>query len=299
MVTEHIKVSQLYIYPIKSCRGVPQTSLTINQYGFKYDRQWAIITSDMNKLSQRESPRMVLITPNIHEDPNHPTGGTLTLTAPGMEELELPLVPTQAIVQRKVVVQVWADKVDAYDMGDAAAEWLSRFLGKEVRLVHKSLEGIRKVEHHTPSEQELGFQAQSAFQDYFPMLLISEASLEDLNSRLETPVHILHFRPNVVVSGCSPFSEDTWLSFTIGGVEYHVACRCTRCTIPNVNHETGEPHPKHQPQRTLQGYRRVDKGAPYTACFGMNCVMKTTSGSVSIGDELTVLATGEHLRKIK
>ncbi|CAG8595648.1 12695_t:CDS:2 [Cetraspora pellucida] len=289
-------VSALYIYPIKSCKGIELKSWKIGQYGFKYDRNWMIIDEKCEVVTQREHSKLVLITPKIEEvDPEDESkGGDLVLSAPDMEELRLPLLPNESDYI-KYKATIWDDIIDVCDCGDESSKWITKYLGISARIVFKSDD--RLITRNLP--KDIGHQPKIAFADGYPFLLLSEESLNDLNKRLSKLVDVRNFRPNIVVRGCNgPFEEDTWKKIIIGNDKenlFFVACRCTRCTVPNVNPDTGEINK--QTLRTLQSYRRVDAGAKYFSCFGMNIIHSRSGIVLNVGDLVTVISTGEHMRE--
>ncbi|KAG0302944.1 hypothetical protein BGZ99_002853, partial [Dissophora globulifera] len=199
----------------------------------------------------------------------------------------------------KRVVDVWKTPLEAADLGDEVAKFLTNFLGVPSRLVYKSPNHVRPVIEHAPGIKEIGFQPETAFADNFPILCLSKESVDDINTHLEKPVSVINFRPNLVVSGVTkPWEEDTWCTVDIRGLTYYFACRCTRCDMPNVDPETGVKD-KLQPQKTLQSIRRIDKGkaAKFFACVGINVVASSHSGEIRVGDVLDVKEVFQGERK--
>ncbi|KAG9287720.1 hypothetical protein G9A89_004123 [Geosiphon pyriformis] len=309
-------ISVWVISGLTSCRGIKVDSCKTNECGFIYDRFWMIVDEDSNFLTQREIPKLALIAPTINEE-----RGALILCAPGMLEFSLPLRPDPESynLQKSLVCEGY---YDAYDCGEEASRWISKYLGIPSRIVFKSPNEVRPVKEHAPNQEEVGYQPQTAFSDGYPFLLISEESLKDLNSKLSEPVSMRNFRPNITVKGCKvPFEEDTWKKIVIGEDPenvFYVACRCSRCIIPNVNPDTGERNGI-DPLKTLLSYRRVDKGVKYKACFGekfkddsknvvftcnflitslvgMNIIQGKPGKALHLRDAVQVIATGEHIR---
>ncbi len=220
-------------------------------------------------LTQRRFPSMALVEA-IPQD----TG--LILRAPGMDELRV-----DSESRRQLGIRIWGFDGVAPDAGDAAAAWLSEYLGFECRLVASAQALRRSVD---PAYD--AFQSEVMFADGFPFLLLSEASLDALNARLAVPLAMNRFRPNIVVAGCEPHAEDRWQTLSIGdGLIFHGVKACSRCTIPTVDQETGERGP--EPTATLAGYRKGEDGAIY---FGQNLVHETKTGTLRVGDAVTVLA---------
>jgi uncharacterized protein YcbX len=177
-------------------------------------------------------------------------------------------------------VQVWQDRCRALLVDPAADAWLSEFLGRPVRLVWMPPETQRRVDpRYALSDDHTGFA------DGFPFLLISRASLDALNARLQTPVSMERFRPNLVVAGCPPHAEDQWQRLRIGDMEFRVAKPCSRCVIPTIDPDTGVRDPGAEPLRTLSAYRR-HQGKVY---FGQN-LLHCGSGVLAEGMAVEVLA---------
>ena len=173
-------------------------------------------------------------------------------------------------------VDVWGDDCVAWSMGDEAAQWLSNFLGVDAHLVYMPDSTHRPTDHGR-------FETPNSFSDAYPFLLISEASLADLNGRLEQSVPMNRFRPNLVVQGCEPFAEDTWKQIKIGSIVFDVAKSCSRCSIPGVEQSTGEQGK--EPLKTLATYRRWD----HAIWFGQNLIAHG-EGMLNLGDGVEILA---------
>ena len=261
-------ITALYQYPLKSCRGVPLDSARVTAYGLEQDRHWMVVDAKGFFLSQRRFPRMALIEAL-------PAGDELVLRAPGMNELRV-----RSAMGNPLHVRVWGHNGVADDAGDAAAAWLSHYLGHPCRLVAPGPRFRRAVD---PAYDRFG--SELHFADGFPFLLISEASLDHLNARLPDPVPMNRFRPNIVIGGCGPHAEDGWRTLKIGELIFHVVKPCSRCTIPTVDQSSGERGD--EPTRTLATYRRAGDGKIY---FGQNLVHETKTGVLKLGDPVTVLA---------
>lgn len=257
-----MKLTELYVYPVKSLRGHAVDQWKVDEFGLQHDRRWMVVDENSTFLTQRELPRMTLITPRLGN-------GGLQLAADGMSELTV--TPNDSTRLKRV--QIWNDTVDAEDCGAAAAEWLSEFLQRAVSLVYMPDETFRRVNpNYSPQERRV------SFADGYPVLLITQESLDGLNRRLEQPIEMRRFRPNVVVSG-APYAhaEDEWKELTIGALSFDVVKPCERCAIPTVDPWTGERGK--EPNRTLATYRRID-GKVY---FGQNLIHRQ-AGSLSVGD---------------
>ena len=257
-----VTLSGLYVYPIKSCAGIPLQSADLSATGLRHDRSWMLVDETGEFMSQRAHPRMALI--SIRFSAEH-----LIVSAPGMEELEIPLYPQ---AESSIDVRVWGDTNRGELVTEEANRWFTEFLKFPCRLVHKPEDDPRLVDS---SFAESGDQV--SFADGFAFLLISEASLEDLNSRLEDPLPMNRFRPNFVVRGCGPYAEDGWRLLRIGSVPFRVAEQCPRCAITTVDQRTGARG--NEPLRTLATYRKSELGT----VFGRNLIHDTL-GTVHVGD---------------
>ena len=256
-----LRLSEITIYPIKSAGGISLSSVQLDDRGLELDRRWMVVDEHGLFLTQRTIPRMALITVGLHSD-------HLAVGARGMRNLTIPFSESP---QRTKLVQVWSDSLDALDCGDDASSWFTEFLGLGCRLVRMKEEGVRFANPNYAPE------APVAFTDAFPVLLISQASLGDLNSRLAEPVPMNRFRPNIVIEGSEAFEEDSWKSVRIGSVDFRVVKPCSRCTVPTVNQNTGERGK--EPTVTLSTYRVRDS----KICFGQNLVHEN-KGILNIGD---------------
>jgi uncharacterized protein len=263
-----VTVTALYRYPIKSCAGMALDVAEIGARGFVHDREFMLVEPRSGLFfTQRELPRMALIRPSV-------AGDLVTLSAPEMSPFSAQIVAEGP--ERDVVV--WRDRCRAVDQGDAAAGWLSRFLGREVRLVRMAEDFSRSVNPDFAVDEgdEVGFQ------DGYPFLIISEESLADLNACLAEPLPMNRFRPNIVVRGGGPFAEDGWRRLRIGAVEFHLVKACARCAITTTNQETAAVGM--EPLATLATFRRVERGV----LFGQNAI-HAAPGAIRRGDAVEVL----------
>lgn len=266
-----VKLSGLTTYPIKSAAGIPLSQSSVTTRGLRYDRRWMVCDRSGKFLTQRKFPKMALIRVTVEDKLR------LSITDHDAAALELPLPPESA---DPVDVDVWGDACTAWSMGHEAAQWLSNFLGFEAQLVYMPDSSHRPADHGR-------FETPNSFADAYPFLLISEASLADLNGRLQQPVPMNRFRPNLVVTGCDPFAEDTWQQIKIGDTVFDVAKACSRCSIPGVEQSTGVQGK--EPLKTLATYRRWD----HAIWFGQNLIARRTgtgTGMLRVGDEVKILA---------
>ena len=256
---QSVTVSGLNVYPIKSCAGVSVTEALLIETGLEFDRAWMVVDAQGSFVTQRELPRMALIQPTLkHLE--------VVLRAPGMLALHLAIDGVEGPVR----VKVWKDEVAAYDMGDLAAQWFSDFLGQPLRLVRFDPEQKRLSNKTWTGDID----AEVAFNDGFSILVISEASLAELNRKLKVPVTMARFRPNLVLSGLDAHGEDHLDEIRIdtpeGPVRLKLVKPCPRCPIPNVDPLTGEPGV--EPGDTLSTYR-ADARVDGAITFGMNAVI--------------------------
>jgi uncharacterized protein YcbX len=261
-----LTLSALNIYPVKSAAGIALTSARVDERGLAGDRRWMVVDENRRFLTQRTHPHLALVSVTIEAD-------GLVLNAPGMPALAVPIPRTDAAVR----VQVWDDVCDALTAGVTAAEWISRFLGIPCEVIHmyEKTHRMVEVEGSAPASEV-------SFADAFPFLLISEGSLGDLNGRLERPVPMNRFRPNLVVRGCEPYAEDGWRRVRVGEIHFRVVQPCIRCTTTTVDQATGERGK--EPLATLATYRRVGT----SVLFGQNLIHAGT-GELRVGDDVSVL----------
>jgi uncharacterized protein YcbX len=216
-----VTVRSLHVYPVKSARGLTVEDARVGDRGFEGDRRFLIADPNARFLTQRELPRMALIVPTVEKQ-------QLFLDAPGMERLAVPLHPERGEAKNATI---WRDQCAAISVGEIAAEWLSRFLGRACELLYMPDATRRNT------DEKFGPRALVGFADGYPFLLVSEASLAEV-ARHGADVPMNRFRPNIVVGGCGPFAEDGWRTIRIGPITFHLVKPCARCPIPNVDQET-------------------------------------------------------------
>jgi uncharacterized protein len=258
-------LSYLRIYPIKSCGGIAVDEWEVDERGLRHDRRWMLVDETGSFMSQRKLPRMALIKVRLESD-------CLVVDAPGMSSLQVSFRPRDG---KPMLARVWNDLVEAQTVDDDS--WFSEFLEASCKLVYLPDESVRPVD---PAYAEPGDLVSLA--DGFPFLLISEASLADLNARLEQPLPMDRFRPNLVVGGCEPFAEDGWRGVRIGRLTFRVVKPCARCTITTVDQESATKGK--EPLRTLVRFRRAGN----KVLFGQNLIHDGT-GTLRIGDPVQIL----------
>jgi hypothetical protein len=267
-----ITVSNLTYYPIKACRGFDVPETRVERMGLADDRRMMVVTPEGGFLTQREHPKLALITPTLN-------GGSVTLSAPNFDSLQVELRKSGT----STLVDIWSSKdVSAIDQGNDAAKWLSSWLGVDVRLVHVDERFKRKLnpDYAVSAEDHTGFA------DGYPILVISEESLSDLNSRLDASrqVPMNRFRPNLVVKGCEPFAEDRWKRIRVGGIEMVVVKPCPRCVVTTIDKETLQKNK--EPLKTLNTYRKQQGGA----MFGMN-VIPLGESEIKVGMNVEIISS--------
>ena len=259
-------VTSLHIYPIKGCRGHAVASLDIDTLGPTGDRRLMLVDTKGRFISQRESPRLATITPTLD-------GAWLNATAPALGPLRHDLATDGTIC----AVTIWKSVgLQVVDQGDNAAAWFSSAIGQPCRLVRFGAMTHRPIDPTYSPRSE----AETTFTDGYPVLGVTEASLEDLNSQLVTPVPMSRFRPNVVVGGATPWGEDTWRAVAIGEVTLDAVKPCARCLVLTTDQESGDRDPSQEPLRTLA---RIHSSPRFGATFGQNLVPRGP-GVIHVGD---------------
>jgi uncharacterized protein YcbX len=270
-------LTDLFIYPVKSLRGCRVESADLDGLGLVGDRRFLVVDPAGRFMTQRTLPRMALIETAL-------TADSLTLSAPGAGSVSVARASDPAAPLR--TVSVWSSAgLQAEDCGEESSRWLSTFLDTPSRLVRAGAAFKRPV--LKPGKARPGDQV--TFADAYPLLVISAASLADLNDRLisrgEEAVPMDRFRPNLVVSKCQPYAEDTWTRFQIGRIEFRAGGPCARCIMTTTDQATAERGP--EPLRLMSTYRR-DAADPTHVNFGQNLFHETKSGTLRVGDEVKV-----------
>ncbi len=267
-----MKISSLHVYPVKSFGGIALSEAVFDARGIIHDREFLVVDADDAFITQRSHPRMALLAAEV-------AGEILTLSGPGLAPL--PVGIAHEGIRRRVAI--WRDTCEAVDQGDAAAAWLSAYLGQPARLVRMADDWSRRVNPDfavRPTDQ-------TGFSDGYPALLVSEASLEALNARMvaggSPALPMNRFRPNIVVSGTEPFAEDGWKRVRVGGVVIDVVKPCARCEVTTTDQDTAERGK--EPLATLATFRRIDG----KVMFGQN-VIHAGPGTLHVGDEVEVIA---------
>jgi len=256
-----LTLAQINLYPIKSARGITVEAWEVDSFGLCHDRRWMVADSAGRLVTQRTHPRMALAHPALAHE-------RLRVTAPALPPLDLPLRPEAAIT---TTVTVWDDVCEALWLGERAAEWFSRLLAAPVSLVYMPESTVRPA---NPAYAPPGTRV--SFADAYPFLLISEESLAELNRRMPAPLPMNRFRPNLVVRGGEPFTEDRLRDFSIGSLPFRGVKLCERCVTTTTDQDTAERGV--EPLRTLVTFRKRDG----KVWFGQN-VVHTGTGRLEVG----------------
>ena len=263
-----MQITEINIYPVKSTRNIALQHCNVEMRGLQYDRRWMLVDDANQFITARQQPMLATVETAI-------VGDTLIISAENCDPLILPLQPES---KKRIDVTVWQSVVNSIAIDELADKWFSDFLGQSVRLVMMPDTVNREV------DQEYGQSGDHvSFADGFPLLLISAASLDDLNSRLKMPVTMRRFRPNIVVSGCDAYAEDFWKEIHINGVVFAGVKACSRCIFTTIDPATGIKSSDQEPLRTLATYRK-QKGGVF---FGQNLIPRR-AGVIHVGDEVIV-----------
>lgn len=285
------ELSDLICFPVKSLGPVRMNAMECTPLGLKSgwlrDRTLMVIDLNGQFVTGRQMPRMVQVSPSVSE--SH-----LTLRAPGMMAVSIDLARIRG---KSFRAAVWGQSVQACDCGEEVARWLSRFLLQEdvgLRLVYYPLDRpsreVRTKNKIFPLTDSIDT---GAYPDATSYTLLNEASLADLNNRLEEPVNALNFRMNFVVKGADVLEEDYWDWIKIGNTVFRNVKPCLRCIFTTVDPESGKKNPKVEPLKTLKGYRQITDPEirPATGDYpvmGIHLGLRSKNGTVRLGDPVYV-----------
>lgn len=273
-------VTELFIYPVKSCRGISVPAVRLHEAGLAHDRQWMLVGEDGRFVTQRSHPAMARIEPLM-------TAGVLRLRAPGMDEdISLPVDDFDEQAAVRLETGVFDVPVQTYVEGERVNQWLSDYLKQSVRLVRYDVGSRRRCGPAEPGAPQVTTQ----LADAWPLLIVSTASIDELNRRLqargEAPVGVNRFRPNIVIddAGFGPHEEDGLETLEHADYALHMATPCERCSVPNLDHATGRFG--EEPTRTLREYRQGARGEG--VMFGVHAWISRGAGTATIrvGDAL-------------
>lgn len=262
-----MRLSALYRYAVKSAQAEPLQASPVGPLGLLGDRRWMLVDEASGRfLTQRTLPVLGRLTARYRDD------GGLELSAPGRAPLSVPL-PEPDDDLRGVVI--WKDALRVPDAGEAAAQWVSELIGQPARLVQVPAHRAR----------HLGDRGDRvAFADGFPLLLINQASVDDLCARVGRDMAMLRFRPNLVIEGAPAYADDRWKRLRIGSVDFRIASPCARCILTTIDPSTHQRESDREPLNTLKGYRMGEGGI----MFGQNLIADG-EGVLEVGMEVTVL----------
>jgi len=266
-------LASIHIYPLKSGAPLALDQGVVETRGLAGDRRWMLVDANGKFVTGRQQPRLTLIRAQ-------PIESGLRLSAPDMPDIDLAAPSTGTRIESAV----WGAPVNPLLADDAAHDWISAYMRAPHRLVHMDADCVRAMKakydgRYGNDDDEV------SFADGFPLLLISQAALDQLNTKLAAPVPMLRFRPNLVVAGTAPHAEDQWKRIRVGAIEFEVLKPCVRCVFTTVEFERGVFDPSGEPLRTLLKYRRSADGVT----FGQNLIPRG-HGIVRRGDAVEVLA---------
>lgn len=265
-----IVLTTIHIYPVKSCAALTLPGAAVEARGLAHDRRWMVVDAEGRFITGRKHPRMTLIQVTAAGDDG------VRIAAPGMTGIALaPAAPDAP----RIDVRIWRDAVSVRAADADADAWISDFLGVPARFAFMDEAAKRAVD---PEHAHAGDEV--SFADGYPLLLIAQASLNGLNARLDTPLPMSRFRPNLVVDGAAAHAEDGWRRLRIGAVEFEGIKPCVRCVFTTVDPAIGEFDPSGEPLRMLATYRRGDKGIT----FGQNLIARG-AGTIAPGDAVEIL----------
>ena len=267
-----LQLSEIYIYPVKSLGGIRLDKSEVTDRGLKYDRRWMLIDESNRFISQREYPQLAIFGVAIKEEILE-----ITDTRNG-DILVVKSSPNHSDTQ-SLNVTIWDDEVEAWEVSKIANDFFTQALGMPIRLVYMHDESHRK----TDAEYSLKGDEITSFSDGYPILIIGQTSLNDLNNKLAESITINRFRPNFVFTDGKAFEEEEWHEFKVGDIRFFGVKPCARCVMTTIDPQTGEKKSK-EPLLTLNKYRKAGN----KILFGQNVLISQT-GSVSVGDVIEVI----------
>ena len=267
------RITEIWIYPIKSLAGIRKQKAVVKQKGLQYDRRWMLVDGEGRFLTQREHPKMALF--KLAMDKDYLTISSQSAVAGFPQSITLDLKDNFSGDFSKV--QIWDDEVEAVEVSPEYSKWFSELLMITCKLVFFPESNRRDADPDYAKNNE-----QVSLADGYPFLIIGQSSLDELNTKLEQPVSIKRFRPNFVFTNGLPHEEDMWRNFKIGSVSFEGVKPCARCVLTTVNPETGETGV--EPLKTLSSYRRKNG----KVCFGEN-LLPRMDGEVSEGDLIEII----------
>lgn len=265
-----VSIKQIFIYPIKSLGGIELKTSRVERKGLAFDRRWMLVDETGRFISQREFPKLALLKPSIVEDALYieDTAGTL---AP----LEITLHEPDTV---PIEVSVWDDQMMAKPMADEINHWFSTYLEQPVRLVFMHATSERMADQrYAPKPDDM-----VSFADGYPVLIISQASMDLLSKKVGQEIPVNRFRPNLVIDGVKAHEEDTMAEIRINGLRFFGVKPCARCIMTTIDQQTAEKGK--EPLKTLASYRSVE----HKILFGENFI-PDQSGEINQGDQVQIL----------
>ncbi|MDQ2656812.1 MAG: MOSC domain-containing protein [Bacteroidota bacterium] len=264
-----LSLTEIRIYPIKSLGGIALNKAQVRKKGLQHDRRWMLIDERGVAMTQREYHEMALFKPRIEGQQIN-----IEYTRDGRVVSSAGYDISRPPSGEKITAQVWADQVSVLEVDSTLSQWFSDYLRVNCRLVAFPEKNPRAVDPRYAIAND-----HVSLADAYPFLIIGQASLDDLNSKLDTPVPMNRFRPNFVFAGGTAFAEDSWRELTIGQVQFVAVKKSARCILPTVNQDTASKGP--EPLRTLSKYRKVGNNV----YFGQNMIAHD-EGMVAVGDAI-------------
>lgn len=266
------EISELYIYPIKSCHGISVESVEITPFGLKLDREFMIVEPENGMfITQREEPRLALVRVKIEED-------RLVVSTSGMKNLEVLFSIKGA--GDDIEVQVWHDRFMAQVHSQDASEWFSNFLGRKCLFVKMNKSHTRKVS----KKYSISPENQVGFADAYPLHMTTHASLSELNKSTKSEVPMTRFRANIVLLGKFAYEEDIWGQVRIGELDFTLVKACNRCGITTIDQETAKRN-DNEPLAALARTRITQKGLR----FGQYAICHSLTGTIKLGTEVELV----------
>ncbi len=278
-----MRISEINIYPIKSLKGISLDSAVVEERGLQNDRRWMLTTPDGMFFTQREFPQMAALTVKVES-------GQLKVESEIFGEMPIPFEPDKG--ERKTVT-IWQSVCEGLVYNGEVSEWFSDAIGTKCQLVYMPDDSRRNVNPRFNKNDDV-----VSFADGYPLMLLTEASLADLNSRLEEPLPMNRFRPNLVVNGSDAFAEDNWRTIRISDAVFRSTKPCERCVVTTVDQAKGEFAGK-EPLKTLASFRMAKDVMPNryeslgvganAVLFGQNLIAESAGATIRVGDEVEIM----------
>ena len=267
-------LSEIYIYPIKSCGGIQLESSRLTPSGLEFDRRFMLTSRDGMFMTQRQHRQMVFLKTDIKNE-------KLLVWHKDKKE-DVLIIPSRAEqFSKQQEVEIWDEKWIGSVMPEQINEWFSNKLNSDCQLVYMKEGSLRRMKPKYSSSRE-----SVSFADAAPLLVIGQSSMDDLNSRLDESITVNRFRPNLVFKSGESFQEDNWNAFRISGHPFRVTHRCVRCSVPNINQNSGQI--EKEPNRTLATFRKINS----EIFFGVNAVWDGLNSQeeykIHLGDAITL-----------